>query len=226
MPGGGGSQAGVGSPAAGGEGGGAAGGLGRTSPRSSSYGYFDGEEPSWEEYDRHVARQPGELENQPSAKGGGEKDTPLEATPSSRGAHPQQWDVWAEYLAYEAATKRLLRELRYFLGSVDALAPTAPNMAFALESLGAEGTGTGSNGGVARERPRGGGEPVQGARSLDGGVCGGGSGRAQPRVGGGIEAPLRAVPAARRAIFVLFLVVVAQGRGGGRGRRLFLHRLS
>lgn len=32
---------------------------------------------------------------------------------------------------------RLLRELRYLLGGLDALAPTAPNMAFALESLGA-----------------------------------------------------------------------------------------
>ena len=50
---------------------------------------------------------------------------------------PQQWDVWAQDLAYEAATKRLLRELRHLFGGLDALAPTAPNMAFALESLGA-----------------------------------------------------------------------------------------
>ncbi|CAN0392154.1 unnamed protein product, partial [Ectocarpus sp. 8 AP-2014] len=96
--GGGGSQAGVGSPAAGE--GGVAEGLGRTSPRSSSYGYFEGEEPSWEEYDRHVARRLGDLDSDPSAKGGGGQDTPLEATPSSGGAHPQQWDFWAEDLAY------------------------------------------------------------------------------------------------------------------------------
>lgn len=44
--------------------------------------------------------------------------------------------MWAEDLAYEAATKRLLRELRHLFGGLDALAPTAPNMAFALESLG------------------------------------------------------------------------------------------
>lgn len=50
---------------------------------------------------------------------------------------PQRWDVWAQDLAYEAATKRLLRELRHLFGGLDALAPTAPNMAFALESLGA-----------------------------------------------------------------------------------------
>lgn len=50
---------------------------------------------------------------------------------------PQRWALWAEDLAYEAATKRLLRELRHLLGGLDALAPTAPNMAFALESLGA-----------------------------------------------------------------------------------------
>ncbi|CAN0520715.1 unnamed protein product, partial [Ectocarpus sp. 12 AP-2014] len=142
-----GSQAGLGSPAGGERG--AAAGLGRTSPRSSSYGFFEGEEPSWEEYDRHVARQPGDEESDSSAKGGGEQDTPLEVAPSSGGARPQQWDVWAEDLAYEAATKRLLRELRHLLGGLDALAPTAPNMAFALESLGAEGTGTGSNGGAA-----------------------------------------------------------------------------
>lgn len=52
-------------------------------------------------------------------------------------AAPQPWVLWAEDLAYEAATKRLLRELRHLLGGLDALAPTAPNMAFALESLGA-----------------------------------------------------------------------------------------
>lgn len=45
--------------------------------------------------------------------------------------------MWAEDLAYEAATKRLLRELRHHFGGLDALAPTAPNMACALESLGA-----------------------------------------------------------------------------------------
>lgn len=49
---------------------------------------------------------------------------------------PQRWALWAEDLAYEAATKRLLRELRHLFGGLDALAPTAPNMAFALESLG------------------------------------------------------------------------------------------
>ncbi|CAM9704470.1 unnamed protein product, partial [Ectocarpus fasciculatus] len=74
-PGGGGSQEGVGSPAGGGGGGGVAGGLGRTSPRSSSYGYFEGEEPSWEEYDRHVARHPSDVDSNPYAKGGGEVDT-------------------------------------------------------------------------------------------------------------------------------------------------------
>lgn len=48
----------------------------------------------------------------------------------------ERWAGWAQDLAYEAATKRLLRELRYLLGGLDALAPTAPNMAFALESVG------------------------------------------------------------------------------------------
>lgn len=43
--------------------------------------------------------------------------------------------MWAEDLAYEAATKRLLRELRYLLGGLDVLAPTAPTMALALESM-------------------------------------------------------------------------------------------
>lgn len=42
----------------------------------------------------------------------------------------------AEDLAYEAATKRLLREMRHHFGGLDALAPTAPNMAYALEALG------------------------------------------------------------------------------------------
>ncbi|CAM9750032.1 unnamed protein product, partial [Laminaria digitata] len=53
---------------------------------------------------------------------------------------PQRWALWAEDLAYEAATKRLLRELRHLFGGLDALAPTAPNMAFALESLGEAAT--------------------------------------------------------------------------------------
>lgn len=48
----------------------------------------------------------------------------------------ERWAAWAQDLAYEAATKRLLRELRYLLGGLDALAPTASNMAFALESVG------------------------------------------------------------------------------------------
>lgn len=34
-------------------------GGGPTSPRASSYGYFEGEEPSWEEYDRRVAERNG-----------------------------------------------------------------------------------------------------------------------------------------------------------------------
>lgn len=75
--------------------------------------------------------------------------SPIEVSPSSGAAEPQRWDVWAEDLAYEAATKRLLRELRHLLGGLDALAPTAPNMSFALESLGAAETGAGSNGGAA-----------------------------------------------------------------------------
>lgn len=54
---------------------------------------------------------------------------------------PQRWALLAEDLAYEAATKRLLRELRHLFGGLDALAPTAPNMAFALESLGDAATG-------------------------------------------------------------------------------------
>lgn len=47
------------------------------------------------------------------------------------------WALRAEDLAYGAATRRLLRELRYLLGGLDVVAPTAPNMALALESLGA-----------------------------------------------------------------------------------------
>lgn len=55
---------------------------------------------------------------------------------SSDGDDIERWALWAEDLAYEAATKRLLRELRHLLGGLDALAPAASNMAFALESLG------------------------------------------------------------------------------------------
>lgn len=62
--------------------------------------------------------------------------SPPKAPDSEAADAPQRWDVWAEDLAYEAATKRLLRELRHLFGGLDALAPTAPNMAFALESLG------------------------------------------------------------------------------------------
>lgn len=53
---------------------------------------------------------------------------------------PERWALWAEDLAYEAATTRLLRELRFLLGGLDVLAPTVPNMAFALESLGGSNT--------------------------------------------------------------------------------------
>lgn len=73
--------------------------------------------------------------------------------------------MWAEGLAYEAATKRLLRELRHLFGGLDALAPTAPNMAFALESLGAA-TATAAGAGTAAE-------PVllEGIRAAAGGLC-------------------------------------------------------
>lgn len=79
--------------------------------------------------------------------------------------------MWAEDLAYEAATKRLLRELRHLLGGLDALAPTAPNMAFALESLGAAAAAPGVPG--ARRQEDGSTKPalLEGIRAAARGLC-------------------------------------------------------
>lgn len=66
---------------------------------------------------------------------------------------PQRWVLWAEDLAYEAATKRLLRELRHLLGGLDVLAPTTPNMAFALDLLGAAVAAVPSNTTAAKSPP-------------------------------------------------------------------------
>lgn len=71
---------------------------------------------------------------------------PSEAKADDDATVPQRFALWAEDLAYEAATKRLLREVRHLFGGLDALAPTASNMAFALNSLGTAAALLGHNG--------------------------------------------------------------------------------